>query len=417
MKRLLILLLFITLSASAQEPLSLNECINQAIQNSEQLKINSKASAVLYSALEIVKTEYLPSLSATASGDINTNNLQNSTLRNYGYDIGLTLQQSLWQGGRINSAKRAAQLQITIQDESNERALQSVEYLATTHYWNLAAYQRYLDIANQYLRDVELLYDIVETRYRDGYVSKSDLLMIQTHLNEAQQGVIVANRLCNNALYALNQTLGNVQVVPYELLDTLSTPTDNPSSLNFDEVLSHRADYQSTRSALRLAQENINVTKSLFNPQLWLTLNSSYGTPIPNLISDKIDLYGVAAVSFSATIFEFGKRHKSVAQAKGRVAIAELNILELEQTIFEELQSAVNDLEHNYRECRLWEENLNTAQENLMLSIYRYEQGAIPMLDVLSAQIMWLTSYRAQVGAVWNYAISLATLEYVSGEY
>jgi outer membrane protein TolC len=60
-------------------------------------------------------------------------------------------------------------------------------------------------------------------------------------------------------------------------------------------------------------------------------------------------------------------------------------------------------------------QSLDIAQENLEMSIYSYGEGVATILDVLQAQLSWLQISQNAIAAYYDYAIAIASYEYVTG--
>lgn len=413
------LLFFLPLSVSAQEPtpLSMSECVELAIENSESLKILENDIARSQHTERAASRDFLPSLSAGAVSGYTVGEPTGvaNSLRDYNYAATLSLSEYIYNGGATRSAKNVAKITTTIASLSAQRTGEEVIYTAKTQYYSLIATSAQLSAVREYVAIVEELYDIIKIRKEEGYASEWDLLMIETRLSEARLQLLSSEQLKMTALQNLNTTLGNLQTILYIPTDTLSLPVELPNFTELDFVLENRADYLSSKQNIELYNENIKVTRSAYNPKLWLSIDGYYGTPIPNIPTVNSTLYGVAQLNFSATIFKFSQRRERVAAAKLLVQSAELTTSELQQTIAGELYSAITNLKEDFAQCSLSESSLSVANANLELSTHGYEEGALTLLDVLSSQLSWISAYTSYISSLYDYTISKFAYELSAG--
>lgn len=418
MKHYILLALFFTSSFSVAQTLSLNECIEMAIANSEDLKISQSEVFIAEKQLEATNTGYLPSLTASANGSYTAGELQSGGLepRDYSYGAALILRQTIYGGNSVSAQSKADKIELNISDLVVQRTEQEVIYSAKIAYYSLVATLQQLEIARHYINIVQELQNVVKIRYEEGYISLSDVLMVETRLNEAELQLLTARKLWRTALREINTTVGNITEIEYTPVDTIASPRVMPQLENLDYALSNRADYLASELTIGLQGQNVKVARSNFNPQLYFTVEGRYGTPLNNTILTGMDCYGVVQLNFSATIFEFGKRRKTVAAAKELQNIARHTTANLQQTIVTTLGNAEASLEENFNKCQLTKKNLEVASENLALSTFRYEEGGIPILDVLSAQLSWQSAYTSSISALFDYAAAEATYRFTIGE-
>ncbi len=411
-----------TTSLRDETPLSLKECQTIALENSSTLKASEAQSQAYLYELKAAKSDFLPSLSAAASssyyvGSPEGENIAPGTLRNLYYTSSLTLRQNIYAGGTTTHSTKAAALSLEISELNTLRTRQEILYTAETSYWSYIASLLQLKAMEDYLATTEELLRSIEIRYSEGYTSRLDLLMIKTRRQEALVQLNSAQQQCLVSLQSLNTAMGNTQEQKYLPTDTLSLPGTILTTQDYSYALSHRYDLQSYQTNEELQRENISVTRSLYNPQLWLSLEGYYGTPTPNYPTSTNALYGVAKINFSATIFEFGKRRKSVQAAKQTAVSATHSTEELRKTIAGELSTALTNIQKQYDQSILSHRSLEIAAENLSLNIFSYEQGTIPILDVLSSQLSWISAQTTYIDSLYGYALAVAAYRLAVGEF
>ncbi len=416
MKRVLILLLSISPSM-AQVPLSMEQCRDMALSSSENYEISQRQVDISTFKYRESNSARLPSLDLAASAAYSMWDSEDKQqgLRDYNYGASLILSQPIYSGGGLISSSRAAKLAISQSELESQRLAQEVIYNASQAYYLLLATRDKLQATEDYVEIVERLYAIIKIRYSEGYISRSDVLMVETRLNEADLQRLTAQRAYYGALSNLNYQVGSEELTEYILVDSMATPVSLPKTESLEYALENRGDYRALHLASDIDSIDITISRAAFNPTLSLELSGNYGTPTPNAIGVRDQHYGTAQLSLSAPIFNFGARGKRVAQAKLQRTISELDISRSHSDIAYELQSSLIELHQSYSEVQLSIENRRIADENLSLSTFSYQEGKLPILDVLSAQLSWISANISSIESLYDYYSALNSYELAVG--
>ena len=120
-------------------------------------------------------------------------------------------------------------------------------------------------------------------------------------------------------------------------------------------------------------------------------------------------------LSVSYPLLQWGKRYNTVNSAKTEVIKLQLQQGIVKDNISLQLNNAKTKLSENYKQIQIAYENLNIAAENMDLNTLRYNEGQLPILDVLSSQLSWIQANNSYVSALLAYKIAYAEYQYVSG--
>lgn len=380
----------------------------QVVDYSLRLKMSEENKVAYLAKYKAARAGYGPVLSFSADANYslgNTITFGSMTMRDYNYAANLTLQQALYAGGAVRGKIRVADVEMQIADLGQKDALHNVIYSADMTYLALVASWEQHEIVDEYCSIVKRLYDIVGERFEDGFVSKTDLLMVETRLNEAEIQKSNARRYYLASLQSLNTLLGVNPSTEY-VLDTLAWRDMSRYIIGSQDVQSARPDYQIASRQIDLAAANVRVARSRFNPQLNLGVQGVYGTPSLNF-NGIPKLYGTAFAQLSVPIFMWGERRNTVGAAKSAERSSTLALHELGDRITGEVERAVNDMKQNYETTLMAERNLRVASDNLELNTFSYSEGKLPILDVLQSQLAWIQSYTNMVNSSYNYLVSV----------
>ena len=92
-------------------------------------------------------------------------------------------------------------------------------------------------------------------------------------------------------------------------------------------------------------------------------------------------------------------------------SISKRELLEMQDQVKQELANAWVKLNETWKRVEIANSTLEIARENLKLNTFSYNEGKLPILDVLSSQATWLQAYTSVVSA--NYQYKVAYAEYV----
>lgn len=410
MKKITIFLFFAVLTAGAQERMTGETYRQMAADYSLRIKVSREQTSAAEDQLKATKTGYFPSLSlnGNASYTMGYNvSFGGMTLKNYNYNANLTLQQNIYAGHAVRNRTLAARVGADMAKTGEEQTLEMVLYQADLAYLGTVAAWEQLEVMDRYVAIVDTLYRVVQTRFEDGYVSKTDLLMVETRLNEAQMNRIAARKIYLQTLQTINTMIGVDPSTSYEL-DSLSLPSVVlPATV--DQIRDWRADYRIAQQRIEQSKLNTRVAKSQFNPQIVGGVQGIYGTPSLNFTGDPVG-YGAAYIQLQVPILMWGQRKFTVSASRAVERSAEWERHALSDQIDGEVARARNDMTQTYEQALLADQNVRVASDNLYLNTFSYSEGKLPILDVLQSQLAWIQAYTQKVTSQHNYMS--ATIDY-----
>lgn len=368
--------------------------------DSEQQHLKTFAST---EARKIASTGFLPQIDITAEGTANLNHLDQwnspkGDYRPYTYQALATLTQPLYTGGSLIAQKKVAQADEALAQLTTELALDQIHYQSDAVYWNASAARAGLKAAATFQDIVQQQYDIIQDRFDDGTISRTDLLMISTRRKEAELQYIKARQNHTLALQKLNILMGSEPDAPIDSIAEIDIPTAPIIPLGLDDVLPRRAEYASTSVNIARSEAQRHAALSRYNPQVSMFLATGWDTGIAYMGQD-IPHTPVAGVNVSIPIFRWGARFKTNRQQKAYIGIQKLQQSYVTDNILEELSAATTKLTETEQQVKTARENMTLAEENLGLVTFSYNEGKASMADVLSAQLSWTQAHTNLIDA------------------
>lgn len=381
---------------------------------SQILKQQRLKSVASMEARKIAATGFLPQIDITGEGTANLNHLDkwNSAkgeYRPYTYQALATLGQPLYTGGALIAQKKIAKADEQLDKLAIELTLDQIHYQSDAVYWNASAALATLQAAARFEDIVNQQYNIIQDRFDDGAISRTDLLMISTRKKEAELQFIKARQNYTLALQQLNILMGIKPDTPVDSLCDISVVCPSVTPLSLDEVLGRRADYASTDVNIAKSEAQRKAALSKYNPQLNMFLATGWDTGVTYMGLD-VPHTPIAGVNINIPVFRWGARFKTNRQQKAYIGIQKLQQSYVADNILEELSAATTKLTETEQQVKTAEENRMLAEENLDLITFSYNEGKANMVDVLSAQLSWTQAQANLINA--HLAAKMAIAEY-----
>lgn len=413
--RLLILLLLFSTALSAQQPHLSRETYRERVENYSQIlkqqQLNTIASR---EGRKIAFTGFLPQIDLTAEGTLNLKELDAwdgpaGEYRNHTYQGLFVVAQPLYTGGALQAQHRIAEADEQLSKLSEEMTLDQIHYQSDAVYWNASAARAMMEAAEQYLKVVQKQYDIIQDRFEDGMISRTDLLMISTRRKEAELQYINARQNYTLALQRLNILMGEEPNAPVDSLCAIGVVCPVVTLLPLDDVLQRRADYASTEVNILKSEAQRKAALSQYNPEVSMFVTGGWATASPNMGFD-VKFTPILGLNVNIPLFRWGARFKTSRQQKAYIGIQKLQQSYVTDNIKEELAAALTKLEETEYQVKTAEENKELAEENLDLATFSYNEGKASMVDVLSAQLSWTQAHTSLINAYL--AAKMAVAEY-----
>lgn len=421
------------------QPLSLADCLNLALdRNSEVLKSKSDLEAA--HGL-VVQTRAIVIPKVRVSGDFSV--LEHGATERLKFELppgfaqadlpsispgdqrwnaGLRLVQSIYEGGRMTSALRAARLTREQALLQHRTVLADVVLQVRLAYYDtlLAAQQIVVQEASVRLLEREL--QDQTHRHDAGTVPRFNVLRAEVELANAKPRLIRArnaHRLAKNHLVMLLGYPVPKEVweeIPLRLTGTLDAERyeiELPDAIA--RALDGRTELAALRKAAELRREAIINARAGALPSAqvfagYTGRNSSFTDDLGQTVHGWI-----AGAQLTWDPFDGFLTRGKVAEAKARFERAQEEIADTTRRIELEVRTAYS----NFTEARELLESQKKVQEQaeeaLRLATARSEAGTGTQLDVLSAQTALTEARTTEIQALHAYAVARARLDRAMG--
>ena len=377
---------------------------NQDIQKSQQA-----VNGALYS-LKGIKTGFFPKLDITGNYSYQLEKVEflpGTDLKHDNYGVEAGLVQNVYSGSAVRKQYDVAKLQHAIAQLSVEHTVDNMIYAADVSYWSVAANRNLYELSEQFVQIVRELYEIVNKRFEEGAISKTDVLMVQNRLKEAVLQLNTNSTNYKSALQSLNIMMGVEPDAAVVLTDSIQKVLWVPKQEGLNKALERRADYQSAIMGIEMAKLQTDMARSKYLPQLAVGIKEKYGTTLLN-VDGKAQWATTAYAQINIPVFHWGEMRQNVRLSRTQEWTKELERSQLKDQVSKELNNAwVNVIEIS-KKLEIVYSSLDIAKDNLTLNTFSYNEGKLPIIDVLSAQVSWLQAYTNVVSVNYQYKVALA---------
>lgn len=432
MKRFLLLIVAIwaTLPAEAQQVYSLNDCIKTGLEQNYSIRIIRNEQQISDNNATPGNAGYLPTvdlnggLSGTMNNDNNklsdgttskTNGVNNETA-----DIGLDVSWTIYDGlgiqatyAKLKELERLGELNTRMTIEDFVASLSGEYYNLIRQKIRLRNLHSTLSLSRERLR-------IVEERYYIGSMSRLDLQQAQVDFNADSSNVLNQLEQVHTSRIRLNQlmALDNVEE-QIHLKDSLITP--NPF---LDEVDLWK-NTLSSNSALLIAQKNktlseLDYKKVRSRNYPYVRMNAGYGYTTNWYEVGSTDLQRRLGLNYGLTVginvFDGFNRKREQRNARIQIQNQDLRTQELELGLRADMSNFWMAYRNNLDLWSLEKENLVAAQENYRIAIDRYKLGDLSGIELREAQNSLLEAEERQSIAEFSTKLCEISLLQLSGQ-
>lgn len=399
------------------QPLTLQQYRQKVLDYNQEIKQSQEAVKAALYTLKSIRTGFFPRVDMTGSYSYQIEDVQfmpGTDLKHDNYSVEAGVIQNVYAGSGLRKQYEMARIQEAIARLGEEYTVDNIVYAADVNYWTVAANRDLYRIALRFVGIVRELFDIVDKRFVEGAISKTDVLMVQARLKEAELQLNTSETNYRTAVQALNVMMGEEAGRPIVLADSIRQPMAIPSLYDLQLVLENRPDYRIAQRDIELARLQTRLVKANYLPNLAVGIKENWGTTLINVDGDK-RFSTIAFAKVNIPVFYWGERRHNVRLSETQEETRELERSKLLDQIRLDLSNAWVSLTEALKKINIVDSSLEIARHNLILNTFSYNEGKLPVIDVLSAQVTWLQAFTNVVSANYQYKVALAEYERTIG--
>ena len=436
-KCLIIIALLLSWTAWAQEPLNLSvqDCIEMALENNIELKNSQLEIDKARATKNEARAEYFPTISAQAVAfdalnpmfSFGIEDIDNAQLRQilytlyaeYGANMGLEKEYSfiqngvilnamatepIYAGGRIRNGNKLAKLGIEAAELQEKVKEDEVRLQTETLYWQIVALQEKLTTLDQLDRLLDTLDKDLSGAIEAGLAMPTDQYKLKVKQNESQLNRKKLTDGITLLKMALAQTIG-ADWETMTLTDTLGMETEPTAYYQVaNEAVRSRNESQLLDLSLRAEDLKKKMTLGEALPSLLVGGSANYHTVFdhPKTNAMVFAMLQIPITDWHKTSYKL-KKHDLDAEMAGNTR------RDLTEKMEMQTNQAWFNLEQSWLRIGMAQTALNDAEANLKITEDYYEAGLVALSDVLEAQTLLKQSRDELTDSRAAYRVNLVT--------
>jgi outer membrane protein TolC len=409
------------LNAQTTVPVQLTELIGKAIDNYPKLKEANEYVNLSEVKKDLAYGAYMPVISGDASyrygkptpsisfpvGPNVTKEI--SFLPANNFDMGLKLQQPIWDFGRTGANIQKSKSDIATSKDNLESAKNTVAYQVTQIYFGIVFLNKSVDVQNEQIKLLEANEKLINDKIKNGDALKFDLLSTQVKKNNAQNRLIDLQTQLKKQYDLLNMVTAN------STYDYITDKTVDEKLFSADAVsVDNNFDIKVLNDKLSTANWDVKIAKRGWLPSLVANASAGYKNGFVPDINKLMFNYNVG-VGLNVPIF-------SSARPNYQTKIAKINLqantyaLETQKlSLNKDITQAKNDVAATENKLKNYELQVEQANEALSLANTRYRGGVITNLELLTSQTNLQDAQLGKIQLEYNLLLSKLDLNRIGG--
>ena len=403
------LFVFISFTSLSQEKkLSLNDCIELAIENNENLK-NSKLEERISKALS---KEYLsigfPQINFDGGLQYN-HDVPKSLIdisrfmpgvpegteqevqfgQTYDGRVDLFVNQMIFNGSYFVGLSAAREL-VRLSEKLTERNEIDINESVQKAFFKVLNTKSRIDLVEANLKRLNTLLGQTKELYINGFIEKLDVDRIQVAYNNLKSEKIKADRFYKLSKEVLNFQIGLPVGTDIELTGELTEEVINNFNYNLDDFdYSKRIEYSILQTDKNLKFYDLKNNRSQYLPQIYANYNYGYNTSSSNydlfFDSNRWKSFGTVGLKIIIPIFDGFLKRSKINQSKYKIEQVENQMMFLERSINLQINQSISNYENTKESLLISKQNLELAQNVYLATEKKYKEGVGSNLEVIDS--------------------------------
>lgn len=407
-------MLFLAFNSSAQELLTRDEAMKLALQHNYDIQVAQKSVETAKSNASIYNSGYLPSATASGSGQLTYNAGKNETVQGtqefdptdaYSYNASVGLNYVIFNGlGRMYNYKQLKE-QHNLTELQAKQIIENTVLQLSSSYFQIAQLSESVGILESALEVSKKRLQRAQYGYEYGQGTQLDILNAEVDVNNDSINLLNTVQQLSNAKRNLNLIMGRALDKDFQVDTNVVFNMASPSEELTKKALERNVQIEQTKSQLRNSEFAIKASRSGWFPSL--SANAAYayqGQNNPNgAFLTGSESYGPqAGLSLSWNIFDGGTTKTRVQNAKIALETQKIQQERTALTVQRDVLNAYDSYQNALFVLQAQLANLATTQRNFERSNEMYKQSQITSIEFRQAQLNMLNAQSSLSQAKYN---------------
>ncbi len=414
LKKSFFIALFIFTTLQAQT-LTLKECIEKATTSHPDIKTFMLHIQKSAKGTKVANADYLPQITASAEYDFQKTYAlpQNGvfhTIDDDGWQVGVTLQQKIWDFSKTTSKIAASKIEEDIAKLSLKDAKALMAFNVKLQYELMLVQQQAIVVREKDLQAKTELYKQANEQVRLGMKTKADASRFLSAVYMAKDNLAIAQADFSKAKTRLSNYIGQNIAEDILLEDTIANNSLQITGNLLQEVMHNNLQLQSLQKSIQINTLNKKSAKA-----------SHYGSIDAIASYNKIGSLNeydssLIGITLKIPLYSGGRTSATVEQA----AIQEQSTKEVlnskKLALKNELEALLIDLQRYEKTLQAKQAQLEASQETKVLLEARYKEGLSTYIEVLDAISLYLDAKLGLLQAQYAKSSTINRINYLEGK-
>lgn len=324
----------------------------------------------------------------------------------------LSLIVPVYDFGYVDSLLKAQALRIEATVYEKEKIQQNLLFAVANNFYRALEGAKIEDVVAESIKVLKAQFQTAQDLFSEGFVTQNDVLVVEVQLAEREQELIQARHNIESAIASLARLTG-------EKLKAVSDFQDVEEDVSWQEdmdAIMAQADaghpaLKKIQASTTAAVSDLEATKAENYPDInaFVNLNSSSDT----FLLHKNWVHG--GVCIQIPIFDGGIVTSKVAQKRTQISALDLQYTEALEDIHLGIQKAYLKVDSAFHQIPVAQKSISLAEDNLMISQDKFEEGLIMSDDVLNDESRLAQARSNYYQSLYDFYIAKSELDFASG--
>ncbi len=425
----------LTLPADAQQPWTLRQCADYAVEHNISIKQRENNREQRALQLSTSRNSRLPDLNASASESVSfgrgltlDNTYTNRSTSSTGFSVGTSVP--IFTGFQIPNTVKLNQLNLEAATHDLEKARNDIRMQVAQAYVQILYNMEIADVAHRQIDIDSAQVARLKAFVMNGKASQAQLSQQQATLAKARLTATQADNTLQLSLLSLSQLLelpspeGFNIVRPSSLIDGLSAGMTLPSpDAIYQEALVIKPEVQAEQLRLSATDRNIAIARAALYPKLNFSagLQTNYyktfgkdADPFSSQLKNNFSQY--IGLNLSVPIFNRFQTRNNIRTAKLDRENQLLQLDNVKKTLYKEIQQAYYNALAASSKYISSEAAANSSKDAFTLTQAKYENGKATITEFNEAKNNYLNAESDLVQARYEYLYQTALMNFYRGK-
>ena len=442
MKKELVVLsmLMLTLTISAQKKWTMQECIDYAMANNITLQKSKLQKQSATEDLKGSKAALLPTLNASTNQSVGyqpwkdsgvstvTNGMVNTKVDKtyYNGSYAVNAQWTVWNGNRNTNTIKLNKITEDEAELQSKETANSIQERIAQLYTQILYLDENVKVNEQMLETAKKNEERGQEMVNVGKMSKADLAQLSAQRATDEYNIVETRSQLLNYKLQLKQLLEITDETEFdvaipEITDTMVLKEVPTLQGVYEQALLNRPEIERSKLAIKSSDVNLSVAKAGWLPTVSMT--GSFGTSTNSLSSNgwgkqmKTNFDAMAGVSVSVPIYDGRSTKTSVNKAKIQQLSAQLDLLDQQKTLYSTIQEYWLNAQTNQQKYKAACATVESEQQSFDLLQEQFRLGLKNIVELMTGKDNLLSAQQNQLQSKYQTIYNQQMLKfYETGE-